>query len=97
MESGGSGPSGVGASELSDPPEFACARGIRASWPDAVGWAERCVSKASLPARDFLKGSIAYVNLSPQMKSSRSAPGYWSVRVLLNLLSRYLSKMASTL
>ena len=75
MESGGSGPSGVGASELSDPPGFACARGIRASWPDAVGWAERCVSKASLPARDFLKGSIAYVNLSPQMKSSR--PELW--------------------
>lgn len=76
MESGGSGPSGVGASELSDPPGFACARGIRASWPDAVGWAERCVSKASLPARDFLKGSIAYVNLSPQMKSSR--PKWWN-------------------
>jgi hypothetical protein len=53
MESGGSGPSGVGASELSDPPGFACACGIRASWPDAVGWAERSVSKAVAPYQKF--------------------------------------------
>ena len=77
MESGGSGPSDVGASELSDPLEIACARGSRASWPDAVGWAERSVSKAPLPARDFLNGSIAYVTLSAQMKSSRGDPSNW--------------------